>query len=119
MKYFGELEMKNYCSIKAGFLIGTITLLILLIVASMVVGYNVQFDKTSITNNYDCYHISEIIDCIHHLKEPNLYDRLEKISKSENITKQADGPPIDSAWPMKCHDTYHTGRSSYGTDNNS
>ncbi|MCK4415887.1 MAG: PQQ-binding-like beta-propeller repeat protein, partial [Thermoplasmatales archaeon] len=27
--------------------------------------------------------------------------------------------PMDSAWPMKCHDTHHTGRSPYGTANNS
>jgi len=27
--------------------------------------------------------------------------------------------PVDSAWPMKCHDTYHTGRSPYNTVNTS
>jgi len=27
--------------------------------------------------------------------------------------------PADSPWPMKCHDTRHTGRSEYGTANNS
>jgi len=26
--------------------------------------------------------------------------------------------PMDSAWPMKCHDTHHTGRSPYGTADN-
>jgi len=38
------------------------------------------------------------------------------------IVKEKDvgnSPPMDSPWPMKCHDTHHTGRSPYGTANNS
>ena len=26
--------------------------------------------------------------------------------------------PMDSPWPMKCHDAHHTGRSPYSTVNN-
>lgn len=31
----------------------------------------------------------------------------------------SSGGPADSPWPMKCHDTHHTGRSEYRTANNS
>ena len=30
----------------------------------------------------------------------------------------ASGGPMDSPWPMYCHDTRHTGRSPYSTANN-
>jgi outer membrane protein assembly factor BamB len=30
--------------------------------------------------------------------------------------QQLVGPPMDSAWPMYCHDVRHTGRSPYGKD---
>ena len=33
------------------------------------------------------------------------------------ITALSDGP-MDSAWPMKCHDIHHTGLSPYSTANN-
>ncbi len=43
-----------------------------------------------------------------------------QISKGFNSEKTLllDGPPIDSAWPMYCHDTRHTGRSPYSTADN-
>jgi outer membrane protein assembly factor BamB len=30
----------------------------------------------------------------------------------------SNSPPMDSPWPMKCHDNRHTGRSPYNTTNN-
>ena len=36
-----------------------------------------------------------------------------KVSREERI-EPLDGP-MDSAWPMKCHDLHHTGRSPIGT----
>ncbi|GAI27610.1 unnamed protein product, partial [marine sediment metagenome] len=37
----------------------------------------------------------------------------------ENLKVQPRSLPlVDAAWPMKCHDTKHTGRSPYGTADN-
>lgn len=45
---------------------------------------------------------------------------LQMESKDRDISNCiATGGPADSPWPMKCHDTRHTGRSEYGTSNNS
>jgi len=35
----------------------------------------------------------------------------------EPISATSSGGPMDSAWPMKCHDNRHTGRSPYSTVN--
>ena len=37
----------------------------------------------------------------------------------EQSTATVSSGPMDSAWPMKCHDLYHTGRSPYSTSNTS
>ena len=50
------------------------------------------------------------------------FDEVESTNNIESFfIKQgtSDGGLMDSAWPMKCHDNCHTGRSSYSTaDNN-
>jgi outer membrane protein assembly factor BamB len=112
--------MKNCTSVKVGLLIGTIFLLISSIVAPMTIGYNVRIpDKATIVENYDCYHVSEIPNFIKHRisKASNIYDNIEseKISKSEKTLQPLYGSPIDSPWPMYCHDVRHTGRSPYST----
>jgi len=45
----------------------------------------------------------------------------EIVVDEEDVVEQllSDSPLMDSAWPMKCHDTHHTGRSPYSTANNS
>jgi hypothetical protein len=40
-------------------------------------------------------------------------DEKKKISSS-----YLDGGPMDSPWPMYCHDIHHTGRSPYSTSSN-
>ena len=112
--------MKNCSSIKAGLLIGIIFLLILSIVAQMVIGYNDRkLNETPITEDYNYYHISEIPNYIrHHIsKETNIFDKngSEKVSKPEETIQPLAGPPMDSPWPMYCHDTRHTGQSPYIT----
>jgi len=44
--------------------------------------------------------------------EPNVVNQ-----PIETPTKPSNGPPMDSAWPMKCHDNRHTSRSYYSTLN--
>jgi outer membrane protein assembly factor BamB len=45
-----------------------------------------------------------------------------KIEIKDNLSKEpvepSNSPPMDSAWPMYCHDTQHTGRSPYSTADN-
>jgi outer membrane protein assembly factor BamB len=42
------------------------------------------------------------------------------VSKQIEIKEEStvNSPPMDSAWPMYCHDTRHTGRSPYNTASN-
>ena len=44
--------------------------------------------------------------------------KLERVETEEGQSSTVDGPPIDSPWPMYCHDTRHTGRSPYNTADN-
>jgi outer membrane protein assembly factor BamB len=115
--------MKIHTSVNIGLLIGTIILLISSIVTPMTIGYNVwKPDKVTVTENYECCYIHEISDFIQYQisKELNTYDNneSEKISKTEEIIQQIDGPPMDSPWPMYCHDVRHTGRSPYSIIDN-
>ena len=88
----------------------------------MAIGYNAKLDKAIITKNYDCYHNSEISDSIRHYisKKLNTIDNLkpDNISKSEVTIQQSDSPPMNSPWPMYCHDIRHSGQSSNSTADN-
>ena len=55
-----------------------------------------KFEK----HDYDNYHISEIF--------------INDYNQKNNAVKSSQVP----AWPMKCHDLHHTGRSSIGTADN-
>ena len=43
--------------------------------------------------------------------------KFKDANNSKDITQLLDGP-MDSPWPIYCHDTRHTGRSPYGTEGN-
>jgi len=116
--------MKNNRLKKMGLLFIIIILFIFLTVIPMSIGYNInKLNMTTIAENYDCYHVSEIPNFIKHRisKASNIYDNIksEKISKSEETLQPVYSPPMDSPWPMYCHDIQHTGRSPYSTVNNS
>jgi outer membrane protein assembly factor BamB len=42
-----------------------------------------------------------------------------KVENEEGKSSPGEMGPASSAWPMKCHDLHHTGRSPYGTANTS
>jgi outer membrane protein assembly factor BamB len=50
----------------------------------------------------------------------HLISNSEEIITIQNppLIRTSSNGPMDSAWPMKCHDIYHTGRSPYSTANN-
>jgi outer membrane protein assembly factor BamB len=78
--------------------------------------------------NYNIYNLSEKIMNKNNIKneyrinQVNLVDNVESLELNENYTgiiSSSDGPPMDSPWPMYCHDVRHTGRSPYSTADNS
>jgi len=79
-------------------------------------------DIDPLQDYYGCYNLEEIPENI----RPLIFEVEENqnIPEGENIVVSQDshepliGPPMDSAWPMYCHDTHHTGRSPYSTASN-
>jgi outer membrane protein assembly factor BamB len=75
--------------------------------------------------NYDAYNSYEIYQFENefnygNIKSINDNNGLIYINKNPfRIIQSLNGPPIDSPWPMYCHDVRHTGRSPYSTADNS
>ena len=97
------------------FIVSTIT--------PMTLGHNIRTtDEKSIVEDYtfDSYHVSEISNYKQDIyREPHTYDNMgvEKVINSVGGTQPLDGP-LDSPWPMYCHDVRHTGQSPYNTAEN-
>ncbi len=70
---------------------------------------------------YDCFNVNEIPDYIEQCSMDEFQDyeisESQDIDNSEEPILQLDGP-MDSAWPMYCHDVRRTGRSPYSTADN-
>ena len=80
-------------------------------------GYKLS-EKNSLLENYDSYNDEEVFGYSPILNyEDNSFE-----SKKTNIVNEPfnplNSPPMDSPWPMYCHDTRHTGRSPYSTADN-
>ena len=101
-------------------------LFIITSIAPLSFGINIEL-KDQKTNSdlflesyYSCYSLEEIPESIRPIVSED--DVTPDISKTENFFEIEDSPkplndPLDSPWPMHCHDTRHTGRSSYDTTN--
>jgi outer membrane protein assembly factor BamB len=112
--------------------VGAIILVSFLAVPKIVVGINIRnsidkfvgendnSDKCLIQDFYDCYNVKDIPDFF---VNKNNYDPIsQEIEEFQviypiEINQQIYGP-MDSAWPMYCHDTRHTGRSPFSTSSN-
>jgi len=96
----------------------------------MTFGYNVEvsdketiaedynFDRYFYPEFYNCYNASEISNYGQHHIYKTTSDYYHVELKDTSITEKPIQPldgPMDSAWPMYCHDTRHTGRSPYST----
>lgn len=76
-------------------------------------------NETKYVTNYNAYHVSD--------KYNNEYTRYQinniELKKINNnlirIIQTLNGPPMNSPWPMYCHDIRHTGQSPYSTAGNS
>ncbi len=116
-----------------GLAVGIIVLFIASAVIPMTFGYNIRnthntsvaekyiFDRYLYPEYYNYYNASEILDHITTNKfeeSTNYYDvKSVRLSKSLQSPQPLDGP-MNSPWPVQCHDTHHTGRSSHSTANN-
>ena len=101
--------------------IGIIILFISSPTLPIVFGYeyeSINKEKTIEKYNFNSYNISEILNTEQYYisKETENYKILElkKTIISTQITQMLESP-LDSPWPMYCHDTRHTGRSPYST----
>jgi len=110
--------------------IGIIFLLFASALTPIVLGYNRTIDERLMVEDevfdrylypkfYDCYNVDEIQSFVEQpvLDKFQEYEDIksEVIINSEESTQLLDGP-MDSPWPMYCHDTRHTGRSPYSTN---
>ena len=113
------------------FAIGVTLLFVISVVTPIVFGYDItisdketkindcNFDRYFYPEYYDCYNVDELPSSVNQPYR-EISDNEEFISEivtnPDNSPLSLDGP-MDSAWPMYCHDTRHTGKSPYSTVN--
>jgi outer membrane protein assembly factor BamB len=122
--------MKKKLIYKTTLAIGIITLFFLSSIIPIVIGKNIRLTyKEQIVTDlnihnsskfYNCYNVDEIPRDI---KQTFDDKSKEYYIDSDSILNSSEEPinplkgPLDSLWPMYCHDTRHTGRSPYDTTN--
>ena len=121
-----EKKMQNRLVMK-GFVIGIIVLLILSASTPMVFGINTDSRKQStnirdpLEDYYGVYSLEEIPEDIRPVisdGETNQDIPIQKNIFDSKVSPVTLDGLMDSAWPMYCHDTRHTGRSPYSTADN-
>ena len=102
--------------------IGIISLFIISSVSSVVISYNHTMKRDECLENlaYLCTDERGFskFDYYKDLLLGESYGDLDPdkiIVSTTSTSSDISNGPMDSAWPMKCHDTHHTGRSPYGT----
>jgi len=108
-----------------------IILFIVSAVSPMVIGFNsdtVDVERDELLDNlgFYCYDASGSNAKYEYYKEQMLDDYSDDeidiledaVQPVEPILTTSSGGPMDSPWPMKCHDNRHTSRSPYSTANN-
>ncbi len=113
---------------KKGLVLGIIALFIVSTVSPMVIGLkldNVDVERDELLDNlaFYCLDASGGNAKYEFYKEYFQRDNSE-IADLEEVTIPVESPqtgvssgPMDSPWPMKCHDLHHTSRSPYSTAN--
>jgi outer membrane protein assembly factor BamB len=91
--------------------------IVLLFFGSSIVTMMVPAERQEPRNHspYDYYHLSDTISTPLPAYVENKIDDTPVTREASQTIK--DGP-MDSPWPMYCHDTHHTGRSPYITTEN-
>jgi len=111
--------------------VGIVFLFIVSSVIPMVIGYNSDYvsnESKELLDNlaFMCYDEYGGDAKYEYYKEQMLDDYFDdEVVINEEITTPVESPktnvssgPMDSPWPMKCHDTHHTGLSPYSTADN-
>jgi len=101
-----------------------VLVLCFLLVCSMIIPVSLGFDVRTDSDrplNYDAYNVADIYgyEPIKDVDDEPIYRNIEskEIDSFKQLTEPTSGL-MDSAWPMYCHDTRHTGRSPYCTTGN-
>ena len=98
--------------------VGLVLLFIISMVAPMVIGFTAHSTEKYEGYDLDSYHISEVYNTEEQIQGNHVSDIVksdDSISYKETTAPSNVLGPMDSAWPMYCHDTRHTGRSPYST----
>ncbi len=113
-------------------IIGTTLIVIFLSLTQITVGYNINYYADELNNEninsnkhiYQVFHdfystddISDFFKCQNDYVLINQKSREFKLDDPIEPDQHLDGP-MDSPWPMYCHDVRHTGRSPYNTTSN-
>jgi len=95
-----------------------ILLFIVSIVAPMVIGNKTNSMEKYNKYDLDSYHISEVYNNEKQIRRNPVPDAVSSdasVSYKKTASPSNVLGPMDSAWPMYCHDVRHTSRSSYST----
>ena len=104
-----------------GLAVGLILLFIVSIVTPMVIGNKTNSTEKYNKYDFDSYHSSERYADEKQIRRnhvPDTFTSDVSVSYEETTSPSNVLGPMDSAWPMYCHDTHHTGRSPYSTADN-
>jgi hypothetical protein len=109
---------------------GIVMLLIFSALIPITFGYNIKtknieitvekdnFNKCPYPGYYNCYNTSETSDSTQSdfdKKQADFKDIESNVVNKAILSSQPSDGPMDSSWPMYCHDVKHTGRSPYST----
>ena len=116
--------------------VGIVSLFIITSVTPMVIGFDTEdtkqfseIDKTLANLRYMCtdetgfseekyeYYKEKLLN-YNSNDEVVIEKETDKTVVKDDLSSIVSLGPINSSWPMKCHDTYHTGRSPIGTMDN-
>ena len=86
----------------------------------MTIGFTVHSTEKHEGYTLDSYHISEVYNNEKQIRSNHVPDTVTSdvsVSYKETAYPSNVLGPMDSAWPMYCHDVRHTGQSPYNTIN--
>ena len=105
---------------RKGLTVGLILLFIVSIVVPMVIG-NISNPMEKYNKyDFDRYHISEVYNNEEQIRRNLVPDTITSdasVSSKETTSPSNVLGPMNSSWPMYCHDVRHTGQSQYNTLN--
>jgi outer membrane protein assembly factor BamB len=97
-----------------------ILLFIVSIVAPTIIGYKTNSTEIYKKYNLDSYHIPEVYNNEKQIRSnpvPDIFTSNALVSYKETTAPSTVLSPMNSSWPMYCHDLRHTGQSPYSTAN--